>query len=61
MRNNSQLIYAGLRDEHPIERITMHNGQTTSSQGVAKADRQGPETIPRNRWFQIVQFDFDPS
>ena len=38
MRKNSQLLDAGLRDEHPIERIAMYNLQTARRQGVAKAD-----------------------
>jgi hypothetical protein len=61
VRKNSQLLDAGLRDEHPIDRIAMYNRQTARRQGVAKADRQGLETIPCNRRFETIQLDFDPS
>jgi hypothetical protein len=29
VRNNSQLLYAGLSHQHPIERIAVHRRQTT--------------------------------
>ena len=39
VRNNSQFLYAGLGDEHPIERITVYRGETASGNGMPPAYR----------------------
>lgn len=46
MRNNAQFFYAGLGNEHPIERIAVHSGQSTDRHGMPQTDRQWLEAAP---------------
>jgi hypothetical protein len=39
VRNDSQLLNAGLSNDHPIKRITVYSRQPTGCHGMSKADR----------------------
>jgi hypothetical protein len=51
VRNNPQFFYAGLGDEHSVERVPMHGRQTTSRYSMPEPDRQRSETVSDDRLF----------
>jgi hypothetical protein len=61
VRNNPKFFYAGLGDEHPIERVPVHGRKTASCYSMPEPDRQRSETVSDDRLFQIIQFNLKTS